>query len=130
MITAMHTDSPKTLGFKMSGKLHDEDYRSFVPIVEAVLAKEGKLRLLLQFEDFHGWDWHAAWDDFKFGRKHYSDFDRIAMVGERQWEKWLAQLGKPFTKATIRYFHASRIDDAWTWLREGIEKPQANVTAG
>ena len=29
----------------------------------------------IQLEDFHGWDLHAAWDDLKFGLKHYSDFE-------------------------------------------------------
>ena len=121
MIETIHTEFPKTVGFKLSGKLHDEDYGSFVPPVETVLAAEGRVRLFVQFDDFHGWDFHAAWDDFKFGLKHYSDFDRIAMVGDRKWEKWMATICKPFTKATVRYFDASQIDNAWAWLREGIE---------
>jgi hypothetical protein len=50
--------------------------------------------------------------------KHYSDFDRIAMVGDRRWEKWMVQVCRPFTKAKVRYFDASQIYDAWAWLRE------------
>ena len=84
MIETLETGSPKIVGFKLHGKLHDEDYKSFVPAVDAAVAAEGKVRLFAQFEDFHGWDLHAAWDDFKFGLKHYSDFERIAMVGERE----------------------------------------------
>ena len=90
------------------------------------MAAEGKARLFVQLEDFHGEDLHALWDDLKFGLKHYSDFDRIAMVGERRWEKWLVQVSKPFTKAKMRYFDAFQVDDAWAWLREGIE-PQPSA---
>jgi hypothetical protein len=125
MIETIPTVSPKTLGFKLSGKLHDEDYKSFVPTVESFLAAEGKARLFAQFEDFHGADLHAVWDDIKFGLKHYSDFDRIAMVGERKWQKWMVQMSKPFTKAAVRYFDASQVDEAWAWLREGVETPPA-----
>lgn len=121
MIETIPTLSPKTLAFKLSGKLHNEDYRSFVPTMETILAAEGKVRLFVQFEDFHGWDLHAVWDDTKFAFKHYSDFDRIAMVGDRRWEKWMAQVCRPFTKATVRYFDASQVDDAWAWLRDGVE---------
>lgn len=121
MIETLQTGSPKTIGFKLSGKLHHEDYKSFVPAVEAVLAAQGKVRLFAQLEDFHGADLHAVWDDLKFGFKHYSDFDRIAMVGDRRWEKWMVQMSRPFTKAAVRYFDAFRVDDAWAWLREGIE---------
>ncbi len=118
MIETIETGSPKLVGFKLSGKLHDEDYKSFVPKMEAVVAAEGKVRLLAQFEDFHGWDLHAAWDDFKFGLKHYSAFERIAMVGNRKWEQWMAAFCKPFTKAAVKYFDASEVDAAWEWLRE------------
>ena len=30
MIEQLASDSPKVLGFKLSGKLHDEDYQRFV----------------------------------------------------------------------------------------------------
>lgn len=119
MIETIQTDAPKTIGFRLSGKLHDADYKTFVPTMERILAAEGTVHLFAQFEDFHGWDLHAAWDDFKFGLKHYKDFDRIAMVGDRKWEKWMAQVCRPFTRATVRYFDASHIDEAWAWLRTG-----------
>jgi hypothetical protein len=77
--------------------------------------------LTAQFEDFHGADLHAVWDDLKFGFKHYGDFERIAMVGNRKWEKWMVQMSKPFTKAKVRYFDVSQVENAWAWLREGIE---------
>ena len=118
MIEQLQTDSPKILGFKLSGKLHDEDYHTFVPAVEEAIAAGGKVRLLAQFEDFHGWDLHAAWDDLKFGIKHYSDFERIAMVGDKKWEEWMARFCKPFTRATVKYFDAANAETAQAWLRE------------
>jgi hypothetical protein len=120
MIEQVQTGVPKIVSFKLSGKLHDSDYKQFVPAVEAALTAEGKLRLFVQFEDFHGWDLHAAWDDFKFGIKHYADFERIAMVGDCQWQTWMAKLCKPFTKAKIKYFDALEVDSAWAWLRESV----------
>ena len=121
MIETLQTDFPKTVGFKLSGKLHHEDYKSFVPAVEAVLAAQGKVRLFAQLEDFHGADLHAVWDDLKFGFKHYGDFERIAMVGDRNWEKWMVQMSRPFTKAKVMFFDRSDVDAAWKWLQENDE---------
>ena len=121
MIEQIQTDSPKILAFKLSGKLHDEDYQTFVPAVDAAVAAEGEIRLFVQFEaDFQGWDLHAAWDDIKFAASHYANFNRIAMVGNRKWEEWMAKIGKPFTAASIGYFDASEVEVAWMWLREGV----------
>ena len=118
MITRLESGAPNIVGFVLSGKLHDEDYRTFVPALEAAVAAEDKLRLYARFEDFHGWDLHAAWDDFKFGIKHYAGFERIALVGDRRWEEWMATFCKPFTRAEVRYYDAADEAAAWAWLRE------------
>jgi hypothetical protein len=118
MIEQLKSDSPKLLGFKMSGKLHDEDYKKFVPLVETAVAANGKIRLLAQFHDFHGWDLHALWDDIKFSTKHCLDIERIALVGDKTWEKWMASVCKPFTRAKIHYFDVGEIEAAWKWLGE------------
>jgi hypothetical protein len=107
-----------SIGFTMSGKLHDEDYKKFVPLVDAEIAKEGKINVLAQFHDFQGWDVKALWDDIKFSTTHCTKIKRIALVGEKSWEKWMAAVCKPFTMAKIRYFDASEIEAAKTWLGE------------
>ena len=118
MIEQLPESSEQVLGFQMSGKLHDEDYKHFVPMVDAALAKYGKVRLLARFHDFHGWDARALWDDIKFATTHCAKMDRIALVGEKSWEKWMAAVCKPFTLAKVRYFDAPDIEAAWAWLDE------------
>ena len=118
MIEQLPSRSYKVLGFKLSGKLHDEDYKQFVPAVDAAIAGGGKVRLLAEFHDFHGWDLHALWDDIKFSTTHCTKIKRIAIVGEKTWEKWMAVVCKPFTMAKIRYFDATEIEAAKAWLAE------------
>jgi len=118
MITKLDRSAGKILGFKMTGKLHDEDYKQFVPAVEAVIQTQGKVRLLAQFEDFHGWDLHAMWDDTKFATKHCAHVERVALVGDKKWEQWMAKVCKPFTLAKLEYFDVNDIDAAWKWLAE------------
>ena len=55
-----------------------------MPQIETILTTAGNVRLFIQFEDFHGWDVHAAWDDVTFALRHYADFERIAMVGDHR----------------------------------------------
>ena len=106
------------IAVKLSGKLHDEDYKTFVPMIDAVVAKGGKARLLAQFHDFHGWDAKALWDDTKFSTTHCGKIRRVALVGEKTWEKWMAVVCKPFTMAKIRYFEAAELEAAKAWLAE------------
>jgi hypothetical protein len=110
VIEQLTSNCPRVLGFKMSGKLHDEDYKKFVPLVDDAVDKQGKVRLLAQFHDFHGWDVHALWDDIKFSTTHCAKIERVALVGEK--------VCKPFTMAKLKYFDAGKIDAAWKWLAE------------
>jgi hypothetical protein len=125
MIETIETGSPKVVGFRLCGKLHDEDYKQFLPRMETILTAAGRVRLFIELENFHGWDLHAAWDDLMFNLKHYSDFERIAMVGDRRWEKWMANFCKPLTKAKVNYFDRSEVYAAWTWLLENDEDNRA-----
>lgn len=118
MIEVLPQSDPKVLGFKMSGKLHDEDYKKFVPLVDDAIAKDGKVRVLAVFHDFHGWDAKALWDDVKFSTTHCTKIERLAIVGENSWENWMAAVCKPFTMAKIKYFDAGKTDDAEAWLNE------------
>ena len=118
MIEQLSDMPPKTLGFKLSGKLHDEDYKTFVPAVDAAVAEQGKVRMLAVFHDFHGWDAKALWDDIKFSTTHCTKIERIALVGEKAWEKGMAAVCKPFTMAKIQYFDAADIAKAKAWLAE------------
>ncbi|HLN29696.1 MAG TPA: STAS/SEC14 domain-containing protein [Gemmataceae bacterium] len=118
MIDQLPESTDKTLAFKLSGKLHDEDYKKFVPLIDAAVTKGGKIRLLAQFHDFHGWDLHALWDDIKFSTTHCLAIERIALVGEKKWEAWMSKVCKPFTMAKIKYFDAAEIAAAWAWINE------------
>ena len=55
-----------------------------------VIADHGKIRVLFEMRDFHGWEAGALWEDVKFDFKHFSDIERAAMVGDKTWEKWMA----------------------------------------
>ena len=122
MIYKMHKSSGDTLGFHVSGKLTDRDYQEmFVPELEKAVEQWGTINLLLEMEDFHGWDPHALWDDFRVGIKYNNAIARIAMVGDRTWEEWTAKLLKHFVKAEVRYFEHARAHRAWIWLHEQDE---------
>jgi hypothetical protein len=118
MITELPSRSDHILAFRLSGKLHDDDYKTFVPRVNEAVAQQGNIRMLAEFHDFDGWDARALWDDIKFATEHCASMERIALVGDEKWEKWMAAVCKPFTLAKVKYFDASEIDDAWRWVAE------------
>jgi hypothetical protein len=108
----------KLLAVHVSGKLAKSDYEHFVPEFERLVSLIGKLRVLFDMTSFHGWEAGALWEDIKFNFKHFSDIERLAMVGDKKWEHGMATFCKPFTKAKIRYFDHDEAAAARQWLSE------------
>ena len=106
------------MAVKVSGKLTHQDYRDhFIPALEKAIIQHGTICLLLEASDFHGWEWQAAFDDFKTGIKHRKDFAKIAIAGDQAWEENLVRFARFFVNAEVRYFDHSRLDEAKNWLQ-------------
>jgi len=103
-----------------SGKLSRESYDLFTPELDSLVERVGKVRLLFEMIHFEGWTLGAAWEDLKFGCKHYNHIERIAVVGDRKWEKAMTFVCKPFSRAKIRYFDIADFEEANAWIEEGI----------
>jgi hypothetical protein len=116
MALKIDESNPSYLTIRLSGKLTAEDYEEFVPKVEAIVREKGSIRILMTMHDFHGWKVAAAWEDTKFGLRHFHDIERLAMVGDKAWQHGMAVFCKPFTKAEIRYFDLSEIAEAEGWI--------------
>ncbi len=110
------------LWVRASGKLASADYEEFVPVVDELIAEHGRASILFEMHDFHGWTAGALWSDLAFGIKHFHDIDRLALVGEKLWQRGIALFCRPFTRARIRYFPAEQLDDAREWLHKGLEQ--------
>jgi len=111
----------RVVGVVIGERLHKEDYSEFVGTIEEAIARWGKIRVLFEFREFHGWDLKAFWEDLKFDYKHFADFERIAVAGDAGWEKWMTVLCKPITKATLKYFDLTEREKAWAWLSENLD---------
>jgi len=48
-------DEGNLVAVKLAGKLYDADYKQFVPVIQAA-AEKGKLHLLIEMQNFWGWD--------------------------------------------------------------------------
>ena len=108
----------KFVHLKISGKLEKQDYEMFVPEIDKQIEEQGKVNMLVELIDFNGWTAGALWEDTKFGLRHFNDIERLAIVGDKTWEKGMTYFCKVFTKATVRYFDVSKRDDAEQWIKE------------
>jgi hypothetical protein len=108
----------RVLEVDLHGKLAREDYERFVPEIERMILKYGRIRILVTMHAFHGWDAGGLWEDIKWDAKHFNHIERLAIVGEKTWHKWMTGFCRPFTTAEVRYFTHDQLAAARAWINE------------
>jgi len=98
------------------GKLTHRDYEILVPMLEEAIKEvsDPSIKILVDAREFEGWEPRAAWDDVRLGMKYRKEFSRIAIVGNKPWEKYAASVAKWFTSGDAQYFED--MDEALEWI--------------
>ncbi len=118
MIEKLADSSGNVVGYKAIGTITAADYHKLEPEVKSLVKKEGSIRMLIDLSEFK-WEKMEAWlQDLKFGSEFRHEIQKMAIVGDKSWEKWMTHLAKPFYARDAKFFHSADIDKAWTWLRE------------
>lgn len=104
------------LGFLAVGDVTAEDYHVLQPAVEAAVQQHGSVRLVLDLTEFH-WEKVEAWGaDLRFGGTFRHAIERMAIVGDRTWERWLTRMAEPFYAQQAQFFTDQ--DAAWAWAEQ------------
>ena len=106
------------LTLKAVGKLTHADYQRINPLIDSALegVAEPCIRAFIDASELDGWELRAVWDDFRLGLRHGSQFERIAIVGNRRWQALAARVASWFVSGEVRHFEAAAA--AFDWLGE------------
>lgn len=101
----------------VNGRVEKNDYEGFVPEIEKQIHNHDKINLLVDVRGLESLSAGAAFEDTKFGIKHYNHFRKVAIIGNNNWEKFMAYVLKPLTTAKVRYYEEDEYDEAMEWVR-------------
>lgn len=107
------------LSLKAVGKLTHDDYKTITPMIDSATTgiDSPKISAIVDGTELQGWELRAAWDDFKIGLKHGSEFEKIAIYGNKGWQEMAAKVGSWFMSGQIKYFED--YSEAVAWLSKG-----------
>ena len=106
------------LTLKLSGKLSHEDYEKITPMLDSALmtVKQPHIKALVDVTELKGWELRAAWDDFKLGLNHGTQFVKIAIYGNQNWLEMATKIGSWFVSGEAKYFDNEA--GALVWLHD------------
>lgn len=95
------------------GEFTLSDFKEFEDQVLYRSHPEGKINLLFDWRDMVDYTVDVAWEEIKFMREHGSEFNRVAVVTNNQWQAWSAWVSNLFIDADVMVF--SDYDEAKEW---------------
>ncbi|WP_432798498.1 STAS/SEC14 domain-containing protein [Poriferisphaera sp. WC338] len=104
-----------TLGMYTAGKLTHDDYTRIIPVIEKMIEKHGRIRLVVNMEKYDGIELRALFDDLKFDIAHWRSYEKVAIVGHKKWQKQMTKISNLIMNGELRYFDQSDIEEAWIW---------------
>lgn len=117
MIEAVNHTSPEVLALRVYKKITSEDLEQLIPLLENQIHNHEDPHLLLTMEDFEGWENAEAFlEDLEMDRQYIGHFDRIAVVGQKKWQKWGTKLINPLSSEEIKYFPIDKVENAREWV--------------
>jgi hypothetical protein len=109
--------SGNILGFKIAGGITKRQKKQICEDLEQQIDKSGKIRLLLVVEMHKKMDAESLLFDLNFTLNYSDKIERMAVIGNKAWEKtWVALFGL-FSHIRTQYFDRSEIKAAWNWIR-------------
>jgi len=116
MVTNIETTRGDLVAIQLTGSLERQDYDQLIPVLESKINQFGKIDLYWEMEGVSGWQPGGMWQDIKFDVKHVNSFRKVAIVGDKKWEEWIARMIRPFTTAEIGYFDITQKAEAMAWV--------------
>jgi hypothetical protein len=119
MSIAKATNTEGFVALKISGKMTDIEQQTIQQAGIKAFEQQQKLRVLLIFENFQGWDKNGHWDDVSFQAIADQHIEKMAVVCEQAWhDEILMFLGDGFRPFPIQTFQPNGIAKAQAWLIE------------
>lgn len=89
-----------------------------VPLIDAKLEKHDHIKCLVVVdEQFISYTADAMWDDMLLGIRHWTKFERIAVVTDINWLRIAMRVAAPLIPGTFRLFDLDRLDEARSWIK-------------
>ena len=106
------------VGFSASGKVTGEDYETvLIPALAAAHEEHGKLRMLFNIgAEVEGFEAAAMWDDTKVGLKHFTHFEKVAIVSDDQRIIRSIKTVGFMMPGAIELFGTDKMEDAKNWI--------------
>ncbi len=107
--------SQEIVELDFSGEITGEDYKSVKPKIESVMAREGKVKFLMDMTAAGGFNLGAVYQDIKFDIEHFKNIGATAVIASKKtYELMVKAINLIYPE---KVYHFETPETALNWLK-------------
>lgn len=106
-----------SVGIRVEGKLSAEEYDLLNAYLEHLMQEVGPINFLCDMATVEGENGKTLWEEMTDNLQNAQDYQRIAVVGNRQWLEDGQKVSVPWPSTQFKYFTPDKTDEAWRWVK-------------
>ena len=118
MIQLLNSEKDNLISAKLSDKISKKDVKKIHSLIHNILENHEKVDFYFEMENFEGYTLKGFWEDIKVDSAHISDYGKMAFVGEKKWQEWVAKATDFFTSSEVKYFDLEDKEKAMLWINQ------------
>lgn len=117
MLTITDQQQGNIIEVSFSGEISVEEYQKVNRLIEKHKEEYGHIHMLLQLNDFMWDSVEAMIEDLKLSLTYFSDFKKLAIVSNKQWIKFSAEvIDELIPSIDMKMYDFAEISEARGWL--------------
>jgi hypothetical protein len=122
MLEIIDSKVPSIVAVRCSDRLTLEDFQCARTVVEDAIKLNEKICLIIEVTDIAFPTLKFFAKDFKFIFKHYKSIEKVAIIGNKAWQKCWFMLMRMTFDLNGRFFKSMQHEQAWEWIKEDLYK--------
>ncbi|PLR79575.1 STAS/SEC14 domain-containing protein [Bacillus canaveralius] len=116
MITTLPSDNPSTSTLEFDGKSTKEDAEKLDNYVKTHFADNQEFNILAIIHDIDGSTLKGVVAGVEFDAKRWRQFNKFAVVNEKNWLAALTMLGNYLPGIEAKHFDKHQLEEARRWI--------------
>ncbi|QJW89918.1 STAS/SEC14 domain-containing protein [Spirosoma taeanense] len=117
MIQPIDLQADNVFAYRIEGEVRASEMRPLVNILETKLQQHKKMRLYAEYVGVEDVSLTAVWEDLKFNFSHLTDFEKAAIVTDRDWIGLSAGLVGLIPGLDVKFFTFAEQEQARQWVK-------------
>ncbi|PLT28445.1 STAS/SEC14 domain-containing protein [Peribacillus deserti] len=116
MLTFLQSKDEFTIAVEFDGKATEEDAKKLDQFVEQRYSEQTHFNILAVMHGVEGSTLRGLVHGLKFDAKRWKQFNKFAVISEKNWLKNAAELGNILPGIKSEHFNKNQIEEAWDWV--------------